>query len=192
MTFNKAGNLYGTTTAGGNFGQGLIYQLTPIFDGSWAETVLHHFTGGSDGAYPDHPSLIFDSAGSLYGSAALGAQGNCFLFGNFPCGTIFKLTPQTGGTWGFTVLHSFTGGADGGNPEGTLLFDKIGNLYGTTYGGGTSGRGVVFELTPHANGKWSEKVLHTFKGSADGNGTVAGLIFRFRWKSLWQHPIWRK
>ncbi|MGH9496474.1 MAG: choice-of-anchor tandem repeat GloVer-containing protein [Candidatus Sulfotelmatobacter sp.] len=75
-----------------------------------------------------------------------------------------------------TVLHTFTGGADGGTPQGTLLFDKAGNLYGTTWEGGQYGFGVAFELTPHANGKWGEKVLHAFKSGGDGANPFGGLI----------------
>jgi len=177
VTFDTAGNLYGTATQGGNSGNGVVYELTPNSDGTWIEKVLYDFTGGSDGAYPDHPFLIFDSAGNLYGSAALGGQGNCPLFGGSLCGTIFKMTPQASGTWAFTVLHTFTGGFDGGNPEGTLVFDKSGSLYGTTYGGGAYGLGVAFELTPLPNGQWGERVLHPFRGGADGSYPAGGLIF---------------
>jgi uncharacterized repeat protein (TIGR03803 family) len=178
VTFDQAGNLYGTTSEGGSFGQGIVYQLTPGSGGTWTENILHNFTGGSDGAYPDHPSLIFDSAGNLYGSAAEGGEGNCPLFGGVTCGTIFEMSPETGGTWAFTVLHTFTGGSDGGNPEGTLVFDAGGNLYGTTYGGGKSDLGVVFELTPHPSGIWSERVLHPFKGGGnDGSNPLGGVIF---------------
>ncbi|HTW31236.1 MAG TPA: choice-of-anchor tandem repeat GloVer-containing protein [Candidatus Sulfotelmatobacter sp.] len=177
VTFDQAGNLYGTTSEGGSLGDGLIYELTPSSGGTWTENILHNFTGGSDGAYPDHPFLIFDSSGNLYGSAALGGQGNCPLFGSSECGTIFKLTPLAGGTWDFTVLHAFTGGSDGGNPEGTLVFDTSGNLYGTTYGGGTYDFGVAFKLIPHTNGKWGERVLHAFKGGDDGTNPLGGVIF---------------
>jgi uncharacterized repeat protein (TIGR03803 family) len=177
VTFDTSGNLYGTTPQGGTYGQGIVYQLVPGSDGTWTENVLHNFTGGSDGAYPDHPYLIFDSAGNLYGSAAEGGEGTCPLFGVSTCGTIFKMAPQAGGTWDFTVLHTFTGGSDGGNPEGTLVFDKSGNLYGTTYGGGTHDFGVAFELIPHPDGNWSERVLHAFKGGGDGTYPLGGLIF---------------
>jgi uncharacterized repeat protein (TIGR03803 family) len=177
MTFDKAGNLYGATTNGGAFGHGLIFQLTPNSDGSWTENVIHAFTGGSDGSYPDHEALIFDSSDNLYGSAAHGGEGTCPQFVDTLCGTIFKMSPGTGGTWSFTTLHEFTGGSDGGNPEATLVFDKSGNLYGTTYNGGTYGYGVAFKLTPHANGKWGETVLHAFKGGGDGTNPIGGLIF---------------
>jgi len=177
LTFDKAGDLYGTTPQGGSFGQGVVYQLVPGSGGTWAENILHNFTGGTDGGYPNHPDLVFDSAGNLYGSAATGGQGSCpFFGGTSTCGTLFKLTPQTGGTWDFTVIHSFTG-TDGADDEGTLVFDKSGNLYGTTYDGGTYGYGVVFKLIPHANGKWGEQVLHEFRGGGDGNGAIGGVIF---------------
>ena len=177
VTFDTSGNLYGATGLGGAFGNGVIFQLTPNSDGSWTEKVLHHFTGGSDGAYPDHQVLVFDSTGNLYGVAALGGQGNCPLFGGSLCGTVFKLTPQASGDWAFAVLHTFTGGTDGGNPEATLVFDKSGNLYGTTYGGGKYGFGVAFELFPRADGKWGERVLHAFQGGSDGTYPMGGLIF---------------
>ena len=178
VTFDKAGNLYGGTTLGGNFGNGVIFQLSPNSDGSWTEKVIHHFTGGTDGAYPDHQVLVFDSSGNLYGTASLGGQGVCpFFVGTDACGTVYKLTPQANGSWAFTAIHSFTGGADGGNPEATLVFDKSGNLYGTTYGGGQYGFGVAFKLIPHANGKWGEQVLHAFKSGGDGAKPIGGLIF---------------
>jgi uncharacterized repeat protein (TIGR03803 family) len=175
VTLDSAGNLYGTTIAGGNFGNGVVFQLTPNSGGTWTEKVLHHFTGGNDGAYPDHPFLVFDSSGSLYGSATLGGEGNCALFGG-ACGTIFKMTPQASGTWAFTVLHAFTGGGDGGNSEGTLLFDSAGNLYGTSYSGGKYGEGVVFKLVPQSNGTYREKVLHDFGSGDDGANPLGGVI----------------
>jgi hypothetical protein len=177
VTLDIAGNVFGGTTQGGNFGNGVIFELTPDSDGSYTEKVIHHFTGGNDGRSPDHPFLVFDSSGNLYGSAAQGGQHNCPDFSaDAGCGTIFKLTPRAGGTWALAVLHTFTGGADGGNPQATLLFDKAGNLYGTTWEGGQYGQGVAFELIPHANGKWGEKVLHAFKSGGDGANPFGGLI----------------
>jgi len=75
------------------------------------------------------------------------------------------------------VLHSFSGGADGSAPQAGLIFDAAGNLYGTTFGGGTSSNGTAFELTPAAGGTWTEKVLHSFSGGADGSAPLAGVIF---------------
>jgi uncharacterized repeat protein (TIGR03803 family) len=175
LVFGAAGNLYGATIGGGASGHGVVFELTPNSDGSWAENVIHSFTG-KDGSYPDHGSLIFDTTGSLYGTTAHGADGY---------GVVFKLTPNTDGTWTETVLHRFTGGSDGGSPESTLIFDQSGNLYGTTHGGGvsscknsyTNGCGVVFKLAPGSDGTWTEQVLHHFRGGNDGATPFAGVVF---------------
>jgi uncharacterized repeat protein (TIGR03803 family) len=117
--------------------------------------------------------LTFDASGALYGTTSLGgASGN---------GTVFKLTPPTisGGAWTESVLHSFTG-SDGDYPWAGLIFDGSGALYGTTTGGGASGNGTVFKLTPPtiSGGAWTESGLHSFAGgTADGGGPRAGLIF---------------
>jgi uncharacterized repeat protein (TIGR03803 family) len=134
LIFDAAGNLYGTTHTGGTSGYGTAFQLTP----SGALNVLHSFTGGGDGAYPEI-GVIADVAGNLYGTAGRGGVGGQ--------GTVFQLTPS--GT--LTVLHSFTGGSDGAYPSGDLIADAAGNLYGTTYGGGASVQGTVFELTVPAS-----------------------------------------
>ncbi len=154
VIFDKAGNLYGLAGYGGAHGYGVIFKLTPNSDGSWTESVLHPFTGGKDGANPGTNGLTFDTAGSLYGTAAGGAYG----YGN-----VFKLTPNTDGSWTERVLHQFKGGKDGGSPAAGVVFDKVGNLYSTTVYGGTYGYGVAFKLTREANGGWMERVLHPFK-----------------------------
>jgi uncharacterized repeat protein (TIGR03803 family) len=167
---DAAGNLYGTTFYGGftgseacDFGCGVVFKLSPA--GTY--TVLHSFAGGSDGANP-FAGLTRDSAGNLYGTTQYGG-----VHGN---GVVFKLSPA--GTE--TVLHRFTGGADGGNAVAGLAQDGLGNLYGTTqYGGAacsfSSGItcGVVFKLSSCGSGF---KVLHTFTGGADGGLPTAGLI----------------
>jgi uncharacterized repeat protein (TIGR03803 family) len=132
---DAAGNLYGTTHNGGAYiGYGTVFQLTP----SGTLNVLHSFTGGSDGAYPE-AGVIADAAGNLYGTTYGGGAGGQ--------GTVFQVDPS--GT--LTVLHSFTGGSDGGHPVAGLLADAAGNLYGTTAGGASTkcaqGCGTVFELT---------------------------------------------
>ena len=137
LIFDAPGNLYGTTHNGGTNGYGTVFQLDP----SGALTVLHSFTGGSDGAYPE-AGLIADMAGNLYGTTYGGGAGG---------GTVFQL--QASGT--LTVLHTFTGG-DGAYPVAGLLADAAGNLYGTTAGGGSGancahGCGTVFELTVPAS-----------------------------------------
>ena len=132
---------------------------------SQTETVLHNFTKGSDGAYPNW-GLIADSSGNLYGTAGGGGLGY---------GTVFELSPNGIGGWNETVLHSFTGGEDGKDPSGPVMFDSERNLYGTTAGGGARGHGVVFELTPMGK-RWEEKVLHSFKGGPDGKFPISGVI----------------
>jgi uncharacterized repeat protein (TIGR03803 family) len=130
------------------------------------ETVLYNFTGGSDGGNP-RSSLIFDAAGNLYGTTNGG--------GVFGAGTVFELSPNGSGGWSETVLYSFTGGADGSNPYSNMIFDSVGNLYGTTYEGGANGLGVVFELSPVGT-SWTETVLYTFTGGTDGADPRSGVI----------------
>jgi uncharacterized repeat protein (TIGR03803 family) len=145
----------------------VVFRLSP----SGSETVLYSFTGGADGANPS-AGLVRDAAGNLYGTTFLGGveSGSC----GGSCGVVFKLSP----TGSETVLHSFTGGADGANPSAGLIQDAAGNLYGTTFLGGVESDscggscGVVFKLSPTG----SETVLHSFTGGADGAGPYAGLI----------------
>lgn len=154
------GNLYGTAAGdqGVSNGYGIIFEITSAGGGK----VLYRFTGGSDGCSP-MAALIRDSAGNLYGTAAGGGTGSCAS----GYGTVFELS--AGGT--FSVLYTFTGGADGGTPEAPLFRDRSGDLYGTTYAGGASGDGTVFEIP--ADG--AETVLHSFSGS-DGAHPTAGLV----------------
>src|ERR1700730_2392125 len=161
---DRAGNLYGTTVnggpsgsgCGGSSGNGVVFKLSPI----GTETMLHSFTGGTDGANPvDIGSLIADRAGNLYGTTQNGGASNL--------GTVVKLYP--GGIE--TVLHSFAGGTDGANPFAGLIADSSGNLYGTTTGGGASGGGVVFKLSPGG----IETVLYSFTGGRDGAAPFARL-----------------
>jgi uncharacterized repeat protein (TIGR03803 family) len=169
LIFDGAGNLYGTTYQGGTYGDGTVFELTPAAGGTWTEQVLHNFNYDStDGAGP-HAGLIFDAAGNLYGTAASG--------GTYSYGTAFELTPAAGGTWTEKVLWNFGSGADGSYPQGGLIFDAAGNLYGTTTSGGAHGPGTVFELMPAGGGTWSERVVHSFGNGADGSGPYAGLIF---------------
>jgi uncharacterized repeat protein (TIGR03803 family) len=170
LTFDAAGNLYGTTFGGGTSDAGTVFELTPAAGGTWTEKVLHNFSHGSDGGKPA-AGLIFDGAGNLYGTT--------FGGGTSDAGTVFELTPAAGGTWTETVLHNFGSGTDGVYPQSGLIFDAAGNLYGTTFGGGTYGGGTVFELTPAAGGTWTEQVLHNFQigTGADGHGPYAGLTF---------------
>lgn len=182
LVFDSLGNLYGTTQRGGDLtpcdgaGCGVVFKLSPSSNGKWKETVLHTFSGGKDGAFPS-AGLTFDSAGNLYGTTELGGNTSAPLCQESGCGVVFKLTPDSSGHWKESVLHSFNGN-DGDAPFAGVIFDASGNLYGTTVGGGdTQGHGVVFQLTPTANGKWKETVLHRFTGGKDGALPFAGVIF---------------
>ena len=167
VVIDSAGNLYGTTYEGGAHQAGTVFELTPQSGGDWKEKVLHSFNpDGRDGTNP-LAGLIFDGAGNLYGTTYTG--------GTFAFGTVFELMPKGGG-WTEKVLHSFGNGKDGAAPYAGLILDGAGDLYGTTLHGGAGGFGIVFELTPKARTKWTEKLLHSFNGK-DGEYPTASLIF---------------
>jgi len=149
LIFDQAGNLYGTTYAGGAHGAGTVFQLTPKSDGTWTESVLYAFCSSiiraqcADGSSP-LDSVTFDQAGNLYGTTAAGGSNSCSGLG---CGMVFKLTPNSDGGWHETILHVFQD-HPGAKPEGGVIFDALGNLYGTTIGDGQTTFGSVFEITP--------------------------------------------
>jgi uncharacterized repeat protein (TIGR03803 family) len=168
---DSAGNLFSTASRGGTANQGVVFQLDP----AGVETVLYSFTGEADGGDPE--GLVRDSAGNFYGTTFTGGISRDACLGH-TCGVIFKLSPSGK----ITVLYSFTGGTDGGNPAGVVR-DPAGNLYGTAEAGGATtgacatglrhpGCGVVFKLDTAGR----EIVLHTFTGGADGAYPFAGLI----------------
>jgi|SRR5579863_6279683 len=154
---DSAGNLYGTTFGAFGVGYGTVFKLNTAHK----EKVLHVFTGGADGGYPFYGGVVRDPVGNLYGTTSFGGAHQYF-------GTVFKVNKA--GTQ--TVLYSFTGGADGGQPNASLIRDAAGNLYGTTIGGGASGHGTVFKLDK--TGK--ETVLYSFAGGADAASPNANLL----------------
>ncbi|HVI08893.1 MAG TPA: choice-of-anchor tandem repeat GloVer-containing protein [Candidatus Binatia bacterium] len=174
LTFDTAGNLYGVAWNAGAHGAGDVFKLTPNSDGSWTQTVLYAFEGGTGGAN-SQSTLIFDSAGNLYGTAR---NSN---------GIVFELVPNSDGTWTEHTLHSFLGGPDGANPYAGLVFDSAGNLYGTTNAGDPDGYGIIFELSPKATGGWSYHVLYDMKDTPgaypraglvlDGKGNLYGTTY---------------
>lgn len=172
LIFDRAGNLYGTTVQGGkNFG-GTVFELSPGTGGAWTETILYNFpANGTDGSHP-YGSVVFDTAGNLYGTTHDGGTGEN--------GTVFELK-RAGGNWSEKVLHRFNdNGVDGTFPSAGLIFDGAGNLYGTTSSGGTFVNngfwGTVFELVPQSGSAWKEKVLHSFGSGFDGRGPQAPLV----------------
>jgi uncharacterized repeat protein (TIGR03803 family) len=133
------------------------------------EAVLHHFGTGTDGAAA-YGRVIFDAAGNLYGTTAFG--------GTSGAGIVFELAnPEALAGWTESILYNFSGGSDGSQPYGGLIFDSAGNLYGTTFQGGASNAGTVYELTPGKGGAWTETVLYSFAGGADGSGPQSDLNF---------------
>jgi uncharacterized repeat protein (TIGR03803 family) len=134
VALDSAGSLYGTTYGGGAANVGVVYKL----DTSGHETLLYSFTGGADGANP-YSGVVLDSAGNLYGTTYNG--------GASKAGVVYKVSPAGQET----VLYTFTGGTDGGNPYAGVTFDSAGNLYGTAMHGGSAGyyaAGVVYKLDP--------------------------------------------
>lgn len=163
--FDQAGNLYGTTNAGGANGWGTAYQLKPSGP-PWTENILHNFQGGSDGIAPTG-GVVFDAAGDLYGATQTGGAGGG--------GTVFELTPQSSGSWNLNPLYGFLGQGFAGQYR-TVAMDNAGNLYGTTSGGGAHPWGSVFKLT-RSNGGWTYSSLHDFTGGADGGTPYGSLVF---------------
>ena len=135
----------------------------------WTETVLYRFTGGKDGANPPYGDLVFDQAGNAYGTT--------FNGGSYSVGNVYELTPSNGG-WEQSVLYAFNNsGNDGIRPFSGVVFDKVGNLYGTTSAWGGGNRyGTVFQLTPSGSG-WTESILYAFQGLNDGQAPEGGVIF---------------
>jgi uncharacterized repeat protein (TIGR03803 family) len=165
VIFDRAGNIYGTTEAGGG-GLGTAYQLTPS-SGQWTETVIDKFRYPTNGPYS---AMIMDAAGNLYGTTGDGSK-------------VFELSPSENG-WVETILHTFPGGYQGGLAYGGLVMDQAGNLYGATADGGTYGGGIIYELSPSDNG-WTFQILFNFIGAEgpfaslamDGAGNLYGMTF---------------
>lgn len=206
MTFDGAGNLYGTTTYGGAYNKGTVFELTPVRT-SWKETVLHSFGSDRDGETPLN-NLVMDAAGNLYGTTlrevfelspsggnwtvsviynldtdvlsglTIDPAGNIF---GASLATVFELSPNGNGGWRKRAIYNFTGGPkDGTYAVGTPALDQAGNLYGTTAQGGLGGGdgdGTVYELSPVPNGTWTEKILYFFRGGNDaGNPSMGGVV----------------
>jgi uncharacterized repeat protein (TIGR03803 family) len=182
VIFGPDGSLYGTTGFGGGqgtmlcdsygaLGCGTVFNLRGGLGSTWTESVLHSFSGGSDGGEPYGGTLIFDHAGNLYGTTYAGGGGTCTL----GCGVVYELTPSGGG-WTENVLYAFTNGMDGASPWAGVTMDGSGNLYSTASAGGQNGYGTVYELVKSGS-SWTEKTLYSFQNTTDGRKPYAGLIF---------------
>jgi uncharacterized repeat protein (TIGR03803 family) len=181
LVLDSAGNLYGTTIYGGTgcsgsyYNCGTVYELSPDGKGSWTETIIYNFQGGTDGTYPQAGLVAKD--GNFYGTTGFGANTGCDGLG---CGTVFELTPGQNGAWTEHILYAFQDGTDGGEPGSAVAFDNAGNLYGTAATGGKLtcnppyGCGVMYELVP-GPGAWTESVLHTFDCGKSGCFPSTGL-----------------
>jgi uncharacterized repeat protein (TIGR03803 family) len=172
VTLDAADNLYGTTVAGGSGGTcagdgcGTVYELSKSGN-SWIQTTLYNFTGGNDGSGPGGV-VVFDTSGNLYGTTPDGG-----LDGE---GVVYELSPGHGGLWNQTVIHAFTGGADGGvGSLGSLLYNES-NFYGVTESGGVYGAGTVFQLSPASGGGWTFTTIHQFQGLPHAGFPYGGLI----------------
>lgn len=170
------GHLYGGTLQGGAYGSGVVFDLSQTSNGHWYELIVHAFGHLNDGT--PYGWLTFDANNNIYGTTASG--------GAHGFGTVFRLTPRpSGSSWIYTDLYDFTGGSDGAQPNGFVIFDAAGNLYGTATTGaitggacGSNGCGTVFELTPNSNGSWSERTLYAFQGLPnDGQNPNGGVTF---------------
>src|SRR5947199_736365 len=169
---DSAGNIYGTTVLGGDFGSGTVFQLSHTGN-SWVHTVLYSFTGGADGGEP-YKGVTLDGEGNLYGTAVTGGSGIC----EGGCGVAYKLT-NSGGTWTQTVIHAFTGEDDGSGPGARVTVDGAGNVYGMAPTGGAYGLGTIYKIRQGQNGAWVLKVIHAFTGGADGaTGSAGRMILR--------------
>ncbi len=167
LILDAAGNLYGTTSYGGDVYGGVVFKLARGGSGKWKETVLYSLVGAYEGG--SYAGVTFDKAGSLYGTTN---GGSCFSGG-----TVFKLSPRKHSDWYYTLLYKFSqGGKDGACPSASVTFDATGNLYSTTFLGGAYNAGVVFRLAPRAHGEWKETVVHSFNLN-DGAQPYAGVIF---------------
>lgn len=193
VILDSGGNVYGTAALGGttigcvfSFGCGIVFELSPNPDGTYTENVLHYFdgnpyAGGTDGAYPE-TTPIFDSQGNLYGATESGGTHGC---DNGGCGEVYKMTPNGDGTWTYESLYQFGATpSDGSIPAYSIVFDKSGNLYGSTLQGGGFSEceeycGTIYELSP-AGSSWTETVIFSFDYS-DGeypNGVIIDSLGR--------------
>jgi uncharacterized repeat protein (TIGR03803 family) len=171
LVSDGAGNFYGATSEGGSNSCGLyqpscgtVFRLSKNQDGGWAYAVIYTFNGSTGGWYPSGP-LVMDAAGNIYGTSGYG--------GKFGVGTVFELSAGSDGSWTQTTLYSFQNSSDGLYPVSGVIFDKAGNLYGTTDTCQSCSGGTVFKLTPGQSGSWTETTLYQF---GSGNYVIPSAV----------------
>ena len=176
VVIGPAGRIYGTTYEGGTIGYGTVFSLSPpatfcrAVYCPWTETILHDFGAIGDGFYPASADLAFDQEGNVYGTTSSGGGGNC---GEFGCGTVYQLSPTYGG-WTETLLYRFEFGSDS-EPQGGLVINSAGNLYGTAAAGGSGNSGTVFEMS-FANGSWSKNTIFNLSYGTSGSFPASTLF----------------
>jgi uncharacterized repeat protein (TIGR03803 family) len=165
VVFDSSGNLYGTATGGGPYGNGVVFELSPSANGEWIQRILHNFGGAGDGSNP--LDLTLDQDGNIFGTTLYGGRENG--------GIVYKLSRDKDG-WTETILHSFPGDGMNGcqgwhacNPGGGVVLGPDGTLYGTSFFGGTQNIGTAYELSPRKNGTYRERVIYSFH-ETDGAG----------------------
>lgn len=150
VTFDATGNFYGTTSLGGAYGNGVVFEGKRSGK-KWTESVIYSFTDANPVA-----GVTFDTHGNLFGTTSFG--------GSSGDGVVFKLS-RSGSGWKETVLYTFQGGNDGQHPVGGVILDQSGNIYGSTFQGGASGGGTVYKLS-HSGKGWTLTTLYSFSGGA--------------------------
>jgi uncharacterized repeat protein (TIGR03803 family) len=170
VTFDSAGNLYGTSIIGASQASayGAVFQLVPDGKGNWNLGKTFDFDG-TNGIYPE-TGVIVDAAGNLYGTTQEGGPGNA----GYGYGTVFELTPS-GNTFSLQTLVAFTGDVNGSFPAGGLIMDSKGDLFGTAPEGGTYNYGIVFKLH-HGTKGWKETILHSFNYPTEGAAPMGNLL----------------
>jgi uncharacterized repeat protein (TIGR03803 family) len=177
LTMDAAGNFYGTTSGGGA-SYGIVFKLKHSGSG-WILSPVHSFAGGADGWFP-WARVAIATDGTIYGSTSTSSGDGCHE--GSTCGTVFHLRPSPTAPksvltpWNETVIYRFTGANDGAYPRGDLVFDQLGNLYGTTVNGGSTGSGVIYKLAPSV-GNWTETVLYSAQNNGDGANPFGGVVF---------------
>jgi uncharacterized repeat protein (TIGR03803 family) len=162
----RKGRLYGAATSGGNHGSGVAFELTQSGAAGWQFRTIYSFRGQPDGSFP-YGALLFDPSGNIYGTTYYGGANGI--------GAVYKLSPRLVGEWNENVIYSFRNGSDGNSPISNLVFDTVGNLYGTTSEGGL-GSGTIFKLSPSGVAQWIESVVHAFQGAPDGGFAYNGMV----------------